>query len=132
MATQTTTVQVNVIPVFTDQTNAVCEVHPRRTSDATYVNGGIVQLPPRGAPYELEFYVDSSSPLTFDVNDPWSCKMGACPLPGEHDPQFSNPRVDPSGKVLTVDSPPAGGKRAFHYSLNFAGGARFDPIIVKG
>jgi len=128
-----TTVQINVAPVFSDATTAVCELHPRRNADEAYVSGGIVQLPPSGAPYEIEFYLEPpTTPLAFDRDDPWACKFGGCPSPGDHDPQFGHPRVDSSGKVLTVDSPPGPGKRALHYSLNFAGGARFDPIIVKG
>lgn len=133
MPQRATTVQVNVVPVFSDSTDTVCELHARRNADETYVSGGIIQLPPDGAPYEVEFYVEPpTSPLAFDSNDPWSCKMGDCPARGDHSPQFGHARVDPSGKVLTVDSPPMPGKVALHYSLNFDGGSRFDPIIVKG
>lgn len=133
MSPQATTVQVNVVPVFSDATTAVCELHARRNSDEAYVGGGIVKLPPNGAPYEVEFYVEPpTSALTFDSNDPWSCKFGGCPALGDHEPQFGHPRVDASGKVLTVSSPPGPGKHALHYSLNFTGGSRFDPIIVKG
>lgn len=127
-----TTVQVNVVPIFSGGGETVCELHPRRSDDRSYVDGGVVRLPPRGAPYEIEFHIEpASSQTAFDRRDPWWCKRGTCPERGDNDPQFGHPRVDPSGKILTVDSPPAAGPVALHYSLNFDDGSRFDPIIVK-
>lgn len=135
MAPRTTTVQVNVKSVWSDGTTTVCQLNPMRQSDQTYVNGGIIRLPPAGAPYDVEFHLDPTSPVrvSFDRNNGWSCKMGDCPALGDHSPQFGRPRVDPLGQVLTVDSPPlAGNAVALYYSLNFADNSRFDPIIIKG
>ncbi len=130
-----TTVQVNVKSVWSDGTTTVCQLNPKRQSDQPYVNGGIIQLPPAGAPYEVEFHLDPTSPVSvsFDSSNGWSCKMGGCPAPNDHSPQFGHAHVDSSGKVLTVNSPPlAGNKVALYYSLNFADQSRFDPIIIKG
>ena len=124
-----TNVQVKVIPIFSGGGETVCELHPKRPTDGAYVEGGVVRLPPRGAPYDVEFHIEGD--LCFDRDDPWSCKRGSCPEPGDRDPQFGHPRVDASGKVLTIDSPPAAGPVALHYSLNFSDNSRFDPIIVK-
>lgn len=126
-----TTVQVKVVPVHSDCDETVCALHPMRPADEAYVSGGVIRLPPRGAPYEIEFHLDGGSSSAFDQTDPWSCKRGGCPQRGDRDPQFGHPRLDGGGKVLTLDSPPSPGPVALHYSLNFADGSRFDPVIVK-
>lgn len=132
-----TTVKVSVVPKFDDGITAVCELHPRTAADSAYVSGGVLLLPPRGAPYTVEFHLDPGDvELSFldsdNGADAWSCKHGGCPDPGDRNHQFKDPTVDPGGKVLTVQAPPAAGKNALYYSLNFADGSRFDPIVVNG
>jgi hypothetical protein len=44
------------------------------------------------------------------------------------DSQVKNVTI--AGDVLTVEIVPDGSKNAIHYSLNFADGTSFDPIII--
>ena len=122
-----TAIDVDVTPVMPK--GSVCEIDARPGTAARFVKGGVIKLPSGQAPYEINFHLGGG--LQFDTTNPIWCGAN-CPAGPTNDPQISNPRVDPTGTILTVDANPAGPKNAVHYSLGFSGGGRFDPIIVNG
>jgi hypothetical protein len=124
-------VNINVTPIIVDGSEAVCRIEPGGPADEPYVDNGLVRLPP-GQPVELNFHLqDGDHPeLAFDAGRPWSCRAGGCPGLGENDhAQFPHASVA-NDKLLKVRATPAA-RNARHYSLNFDGGIRFDPIIIR-
>lgn len=129
-----TPVNVNVTPVFVEHPNAICRIEPATDADARFVNCGMITLPHQGGPYRIQFHLQNGDApdLVFDEQRPWSCREGACPDIDDHDNrQFPTDAlaVENHGKMLRVRATPSG-RNARHYSLNFDGGMRFDPVII--
>lgn len=128
---RTIPVNIKVTPLVIDGLDAVCRIEPMGSADETYVDAGLITLPP-GPPVELNFHLqDGNYPgLQFDSNNPWSSRRRECPAPTANDVgKFPHVRL-PDPKSLQVRAAPAA-PNAMHYSLNFEGGARFDPIIIR-
>lgn len=126
MARHRASVDVALKPVFGN--GAVCEVRAANNGSRRYVRGGVVKL--RGSPsYDVNFQLPAG--YQFDRNHPiWSSKQG-CPSGIIHDGQITNPVVDASGTILTVQVDPQNAPNAVHVSLGFNNGVRCDPIIIN-
>lgn len=129
--TRVTTININVTPLLVDGMDAVCQIEPASEADAAYVRHGLVRLP-AGPPCDLRFHLQEGAcpELEFDTERPWSSRPRKCPDPDDNDDQkFPNARLE-NAKLLNVRAAPAP-SNALHYSLNFAGDIRCDPIIIR-
>lgn len=127
-------VQIDVTPAFIEHPSACCRIEPTTSDDVQYVSGGIITLPVRGGPYELNFHLKDgiAADLEFDEQRPWSCRPDQCPDIGDQDERQyprEGQRVEKHGTLLKVRSRPAG-QNMRYYSLNFTGGVRCDPVII--
>ena len=132
VATLDTPVHINVTPIYVDHPEAICRIEARTDADEEYVNSGMITLPARDGPYMLNFYLQDgvAADLAFDEEMPWSCRPRKCPdLTDNNRQRFPSANVSAGGKLLKVRATPSG-KNAWHYSLNFNGSVRCDPIII--
>lgn len=125
-----TEVHINVTPLVVDGPDAVCRIEARGASDAAYLDHGLIRLPP-GPPVDLYFHLqDGGFPELVFAEQPWSSRHRECPAPGENDfAQFphASKENDKLAKVRATPTPP----NSRHYSLNFDGGIRCDPVIIR-
>lgn len=127
-----TTVHIDVMPLIVNATEAVCRIQPQGVSDESFVDHGLIRLPP-GPPVELHFHLQDGengeyADLAF-ADHPWSCRANRCPDPGDGEPEFPlATKVD--DKLAKIRATPAP-RNAWHYSLNFEGGICCDPIIIR-
>ena len=129
---QDTDVHINVTPIFVDHPEAVCKVEPQGDDDERFVRYGMIILPRGMGSFMLHFHLqDGVAPdLAFAEDRPWSCRPQKCPdLSDNNDSRFPSRTVHEEGKLLKVRAAPAG-RNAWHYSLNFNGSVRCDPIII--
>lgn len=127
-----TPVHIDVTPVYVDHPEAICRIEARTDADEQYVSSGMITLPARGGPYMLNFHLQDgvASDLAFDEDRPWSCRHKECPdLDDNNRQRFPSAAVSEAGKLLRVRATPSG-RSAWHYSLNFDGSLRYDPIII--
>jgi hypothetical protein len=141
-----TTVNVEVTPKLKQGNETYCEIDAAPGS-GHFVKGGIIKLPTTGTEYEVNFkLVSAASSREADdhcwkldehsagdgcaaqVSHAFWSNRGSCPTGPMQDSQVKNVTV--SGDTLTVEIVPDGTKNAIHYSLNFADGTSFDPIII--
>jgi hypothetical protein len=147
MSPTKTTVNVEVTPKLKQGSETYCEIDAASGS-GQFVKGGIIKLRKSGAGYEVKFKLMSPATLGGDdhcwkpdddrlraedgcaatVSSAFWSHRGACPTSAMQDSQVKNVTI--SGDVLTVEIVPDGSPNAIHYSLNFADGTSFDPIII--
>jgi hypothetical protein len=147
MSPTRTTVNVEVTPQLKQGSETYCEIDAAPGS-GHFVKGGIIKLGKSGAEYEVNFKLMSAASLEGDdhcwksddnqlsaqetgsaaVSSAFWSRRGACPTSAMQDSQVKNVTI--AGDVLTVEIVPDGSKNAIHYSLNFADGTSFDPIII--
>ncbi|HET9813051.1 MAG TPA: hypothetical protein VFP57_05270 [Sphingomicrobium sp.] len=141
-----TTVDVEVTPQLKQGAQTYCEIDPAPGSNH-YVKGGMIKLPKNGAEFEINFSLIGAAAMGEEDDACWKpeddqgdaassravssafwSNRGSCPTSAMQDSQVTNVKV--AGNVLTVTIVPDGSKNAIHYSLNFADGTSFDPIII--
>ena len=147
MSPTKTTVNVEVTPKLKQGGESYCEIDAASGS-GHFVKGGIIKLDKSGAEYEVNFKLMSGASIEGDdhcwkpdderlsaedgcaatVSSAFWSHRGACPTGPIQDNQVKNVTI--AGDVLTVEIVPDGSKNAIHYSLNFADGTSFDPIII--
>ncbi len=125
-----TEVHIVVTPLLVKGMDAVCEIKPRGESDEHYVEHGIIRVP-RGERVELHFHLqDGDYPDLVFADQPWSSREGKCPAPADNDSAQFPQAAKTARKTAQVRAmPTVHGAR--HYSLNFDGGIRCDPVIIR-
>ena len=127
-----TLVKVKVKPLIRQGNDTICSIEPGDPASEAYVQGGVINLQPSGT-FDLSFEIVDGDVqgLEFD-GDPFWCTSHACPGGPAQNQYFQNPHVSAGNKrVSNVTAVRGGGRNAYHYSLNFSDGSRYDPIIIN-